>query len=104
MFNCSFCSASEADSEIIVAGPEVNICDECIALCVAVLRDSKNPKAFQKVIDTINEPKDDADILADKIEAKLKEFGVEDDFFIESVSYDYGNDETVIVEDQGEVK
>ena len=59
MFTCSFCSTSESDSETIVAGPEVNICDECIALCVAVLRDGNNPKAFQKVMDVINEPREE---------------------------------------------
>lgn len=34
---CSFCDKSQADVQKLVAGPEVYICDECIALCNDIL-------------------------------------------------------------------
>lgn len=36
---CSFCGKSEHQVHRLVAGPGVNICDECIALCVDVLEE-----------------------------------------------------------------
>jgi ATP-dependent Clp protease ATP-binding subunit ClpX len=38
--HCNFCGKSEHQVHRLVAGPGVNICDECIALCVEVLKES----------------------------------------------------------------
>ena len=37
---CSFCNKSEDDLEKLIAGPKVYICDECVDVCVNILRDS----------------------------------------------------------------
>lgn len=34
---CSFCSKSETEVEKLIAGPTVDICDECVRLCLAIL-------------------------------------------------------------------
>ena len=41
---CSFCSSPRAAVGYLVAGPEVYICDRCIALCVAVVDGAKLEK------------------------------------------------------------
>ena len=38
-FFCAFCGKSQDEVKRLVAGPEVSICNECINLCVDVLRD-----------------------------------------------------------------
>ena len=34
---CSFCGKPERIVEKLIAGPGINICDECVALCVEIL-------------------------------------------------------------------
>jgi hypothetical protein len=36
---CSFCGRSQHDVRKMVAGPQVFICDECIELCMAIVRE-----------------------------------------------------------------
>ena len=38
---CSFCGRSENQVERLIAGPDVYICNECVALCGDILNDSK---------------------------------------------------------------
>lgn len=37
LFRCSFCTKSQHEVRKIIAGPTVNICDECVLLCVEIL-------------------------------------------------------------------
>lgn len=37
VFRCSFCAKTQMQVRKIIAGPEVNICNECVLLCVEVL-------------------------------------------------------------------
>jgi len=37
LIRCSFCNKSQRDVAKIVAGPTVNICSECVSICVRVL-------------------------------------------------------------------
>ena len=39
---CSFCGKSQEIVKKIIAGPEVYICDECIALCTEIINEEKN--------------------------------------------------------------
>lgn len=39
---CSFCGKSKADVKLVIAGPTVYICDECVLICVEIIRD-KDP-------------------------------------------------------------
>jgi hypothetical protein len=36
---CSFCAKSQYDVQKLIAGPSVYICDECVELCVDIVRD-----------------------------------------------------------------
>jgi len=36
---CSFCGKDEADVAKLVAGPNVYICDECVAAATRIIRD-----------------------------------------------------------------
>jgi hypothetical protein len=36
---CSFCAKSQHDVQKLIAGPSVYICDECVELCVDIVRD-----------------------------------------------------------------
>src|SRR5262249_49879623 len=37
--HCSFCAKSQHDVQKLIAGPSVYICDECVELCVDIIRD-----------------------------------------------------------------
>src|SRR5262245_21828777 len=37
--HCSFCGKSQHDVQKLIAGPSVYICDECVDLCVDIIRD-----------------------------------------------------------------
>lgn len=43
---CSFCGKTQQEVTKLVAGPKVYICNECVALCVEVLREDPKPPAF----------------------------------------------------------
>ena len=60
---CSFCGKSQNEVRKLIAGPQVYICDECIELCMEIIReetkdaarkaqsDIKNPKEIYSVLD-----------------------------------------------------
>ena len=48
-FFCAFCGKSQDEVRRLVAGPEVSICNECINLCVDVLRDENLAEANEAV-------------------------------------------------------
>lgn len=37
-FRCSFCGKSKTEVRRLIAGPQVFICDECVALCAEILQ------------------------------------------------------------------
>jgi diguanylate cyclase (GGDEF)-like protein len=39
--SCSFCGKPQDDTRKLVAGPEVYICSECVALCVEILEEER---------------------------------------------------------------
>jgi ATP-dependent Clp protease ATP-binding subunit ClpX len=39
---CSFCGRSQEEVAKLIAGPDVHICDECIALCNEIIHDEEN--------------------------------------------------------------
>jgi ATP-dependent Clp protease ATP-binding subunit ClpX len=41
--SCSFCHKPQRDVEKIIAGPNVYICNECIRLCLDIIRENKTP-------------------------------------------------------------
>ena len=38
---CSFCGKSADEVRKLIAGPGVNICDECVGLCVQIVDDAE---------------------------------------------------------------
>ena len=61
-FQCSFCSKSQNEVKRLIAGPAVYVCDECVQLCVNILREERDeqisksenvptPKCICKVLD-----------------------------------------------------
>lgn len=60
---CSFCGKNQSEVAKLIAGPQVFICDECITLCVEIIREEKKtgiaksgdgiptPRAICKVLD-----------------------------------------------------
>ena len=43
-YDCSFCGKSQHEVEKLIAGPTVFICDECVDLCVDIIKDAKEIK------------------------------------------------------------
>jgi ATP-dependent Clp protease ATP-binding subunit ClpX len=41
---CSFCGRRQSQARRLIAGPEVNICDECVKLCNALLEEEKGDR------------------------------------------------------------
>ena len=46
---CSFCGKSQHDTEVLVAGPKVFICDECVGLCNGIIFDRKVVAAMDRL-------------------------------------------------------
>jgi len=42
--SCAFCKKSTDDVRYLVEGPGVNICDECVAVCVDLIADRDRAK------------------------------------------------------------
>jgi hypothetical protein len=40
---CSFCGTSEDDVDVLIAGPMVFICDECVDTAVDIVAEHKQP-------------------------------------------------------------
>jgi hypothetical protein len=47
---CNFCGKSQNEVMIIIAGPTVYICDECVSICVEII-DEKDPSWLEKHMD-----------------------------------------------------
>jgi ATP-dependent protease Clp ATPase subunit len=48
--DCSFCSKSQKAVAKLIAGPGVYICDECIALCNAILEEHKTDEKTKTLL------------------------------------------------------
>ncbi len=46
--NCSFCSKNQKEVKKLIAGPSVFICDECVDLCMNIVREELSASAFTK--------------------------------------------------------
>ena len=41
LLRCSFCNKSQRDVRKVIAGPNVQICDECVDICSTILNEEK---------------------------------------------------------------
>ena len=68
---CSFCGKSQKEVKKLIAGPTVFVCDECVELCMDIIKeDSKNNKI--KVKDDIPKPREINSVLNDYVIGQTK--------------------------------
>ncbi len=63
---CSFCGKSQHEVRKLIAGPTVFICDECVALCMDIIRE-ENRTTLAKSREGVPSPQDIAQILNDYV-------------------------------------
>ena len=66
---CSFCGKSQHEVRKLIAGPTVFICDECVELCMDIIRE-EHKIAFVKSKDGVPTPREIREVL----EEEAKEF------------------------------
>jgi ATP-dependent Clp protease ATP-binding subunit ClpX len=49
MFTCSFCGKTQEEVRYLICGPDVFICDECVNLCVEVIRDGEMQRRLDEM-------------------------------------------------------
>ena len=63
---CSFCGKSQHEVRKLIAGPTVFICDECVELCMDIIRE-ENKSSLVKSKDGIPTPQEICDVLDDYV-------------------------------------
>ncbi|MBT4711668.1 MAG: ATP-dependent Clp protease ATP-binding subunit ClpX [Alphaproteobacteria bacterium] len=63
---CSFCGKSQHEVRKLIAGPTVFICDECVELCMDIIRE-EHKSAMVKNSDGVPTPEDIAAVLQDYV-------------------------------------
>ena len=53
--SCSFCGKTEQDVQVLIAGPGVSICDECVDLCQELVRKRRTPMTDEQKIIRLKE-------------------------------------------------
>ena len=61
---CSFCGKSQHEVRKLIAGPTVFICDECVELCMDIIRE-ESKSALVKSKDCVVSPKEIRKVLDD---------------------------------------
>ena len=68
---CSFCGKPQSQVARLVAGPDVYICDECIAICLDILKEGAEaegqPVAGQSEGYKLPKPREISEILSDYV-------------------------------------
>jgi len=63
---CSFCGKSQHEVRKLIAGPTVFICDECVELCMDIIREETKSSGL-KSSDGVPSPRDICDVLDDYV-------------------------------------
>lgn len=63
---CSFCGKSQHEVRKLIAGPTVFICDECVELCMDIIRE-EHKISFKTTKDGVPTPKEIRDVLDDYV-------------------------------------
>jgi ATP-dependent Clp protease ATP-binding subunit ClpX len=63
---CSFCGKSQHEVRKLIAGPTVFICDECVELCMDIIKE-ENKSSFIKHQDGVPTPKEICTVLDDYV-------------------------------------
>ena len=63
---CSFCGKSQHEVRKLIAGPTVFICDECVELCMDIIKE-ESKDTFVKNQDGLPSPKEICTVLNDYV-------------------------------------
>ena len=63
---CSFCGKSQHEVRKLIAGPTVFICDECVELCMDIIREETKSTGL-KSSDGVPTPREICDVLDDYV-------------------------------------
>ncbi|RMD50161.1 MAG: ATP-dependent Clp protease ATP-binding subunit ClpX, partial [Alphaproteobacteria bacterium] len=63
---CSFCGKSQHEVRKLIAGPTVFICDECVELCMDIIREETRSSGL-KASDGVPTPREICDVLDDYV-------------------------------------
>ena len=63
---CSFCGKSQHEVRKLIAGPTVFICDECVELCMDIIRE-ENKTSLVKSNDGVPTPQEICNVLNDYV-------------------------------------
>ena len=63
---CSFCGKSQHEVRKLIAGPTVFICDECVELCMDIIKE-ENKSSLVKHQDGVPSPKEICAVLDDYV-------------------------------------
>ncbi len=63
---CSFCGKSQHEVRKLIAGPTVFICDECVELCMDIIKE-ETKDTFVKHQDGLPSPKEICSVLDDYV-------------------------------------
>ena len=63
---CSYCGKSQHEVRKLIAGPTVFICDECVELCMDIIRE-ENKSTLVKADDGVPTPQEICDVLDDYV-------------------------------------
>lgn len=63
---CSFCGKSQHEVRKLIAGPTVFICDECVELCMEIIRE-ENKSSFLKTREGVPSPAEISKVLDDYV-------------------------------------
>ena len=63
---CSFCGKSQHEVRKLIAGPTVFICDECVELCMDIIRE-ENKTSGMKSREGVPTPREICDVLDDYV-------------------------------------
>ena len=70
---CSFCGKSQHEVRKLIAGPTVFICDECVELCMDIIKE-ESKDTFVKHQDGLPSPKEICSVLDDQLHNHLKPY------------------------------
>ncbi len=68
---CSFCGKSQHEVRKLIAGPTVFICDECVELCMDIIREETKGSGF-KTTDGVPTPRDICAVLDDYVIGQVR--------------------------------
>ena len=63
---CSFCGKSQHEVRKLIAGPTVFICDECVELCMDIIRE-ETKATVSKTADGVPTPQEICNVLNDYV-------------------------------------